>query len=488
MSLLGLDVGTTGTKAIVFSEDGVILGSAYRDYPLIHPRPGWSELDPEVVWNAVRDSIREAVTGQPVRALAISAQGEAVMPVGRDYRPLCNSPVSFCSRSADQLDFWHGRLSDEELYEITGHRISPIYTITKILWFREHASDAFSAAHKFLCYGDYVASRMGVEPAIDFSMAGRTFCFDIRKKEWSSEILEGTGVSPERLPRPVQTGTILGEVSSAMAEELGLPKGVQIVAGAHDQTAGALGAGVTGPGMAVDSIGTVECFTAAFSQPVLNDKMFAAGFPCYAHAVPGHFVSLAWNFSAGSILRWYRDTFSPAAEFEQMFTNLPEGPVGPMLLPYFTGAATPYFDSEVKGALVGLTLSTTREQIEKAILDGLSYEMRMLLDRWADAGVIVDRVRAVGGGAKNSVWLQQKADIYARTIASLNVSEAACLGMAIVAGVAIGACSSVDEAVTALVREERVYEPRPEMVVRYAETYGRYLQMYPLMRDFLGSL
>lgn len=496
MSLLGLDVGTTGVKAIVFAEDGQSLGSAYREYPLFQPRPGWAELDPELVWHAVCEAVREAVvaTGDsdPVRALAVSSQGEAVVPVDQHLRPLANSAVSFCTRTTGYERLWDGRLSERELYQITGQKLSHIYTVMKLMWLRDHEPAVFDEARLFLCYGDYVLARMGGEAAIDFSNAARTFCFDVRRACWSNEVLEPTGIQPERLARPAPCGTAVGRVARQVASDLRLPPDVLLVVGAHDQPAGALGAGVVSPGMAVDSIGTVECLTAASDQLVLNDTAFASGFPCYAHAVPGRYVSLAWVFSGGSILRWFRDVLcrdaveeaqaAGADPYEVLLRDAPEGPSDVLLLPYFAGSATPNYDSNAKGAIVGLTLSTSRAELLKAALDGISYEMRLLLDLWEGAGIPVERVRAVGGGAKSALWLQQKADVYERPVARVNVADAACLGMALAAGTVCGTYASMQQAAEAVVRETETFEPRPSFSARYAEARERYSRMYRAVR------
>ncbi|GMV36180.1 MAG: sugar kinase [Fimbriimonadales bacterium] len=497
MSLLGLDVGTSGAKAIVFAEDGKTLGSGYREYPLLQPQPGWAELDPELVWRGVCEAVREAVSSagraDPVRALAVSSQGEAVVPVDERMRPLANSAVSFCIRTMGYERVWDGRLSERQLYQITGQKLSHIYTAMKLMWLRDHQPAVFRNARRFLCYGDYVLARMGGEPAIDFSNAARTFCFDVQRACWSEEVLDATGLEPARLAPALPCGTPVGTIAKDVAQDLGLPSDVLLVVGAHDQPAGALGAGVVEPGVAVDSIGTVECLTAASDRLVLNDAAFASGFPCYAHAVPGLYVSLAWVFSGGSILRWFRDILcrgvvaeaqaAGADPYDVLLRDAPEGPSEVLLLPYFAGSATPNYDSNAKGAIVGLTLSTTRGEVLKAALDGISYEMRLLLDLWDGAGIPVERIRAVGGGAKSDLWLQQKADVYERPVARVNVADAACLGMAFAAGSACGVYASMEEAAGAVVRETEVFEPRPSFSSRYGEARSRYAQMYRATRN-----
>jgi xylulokinase len=242
----------------------------------------------------------------------------------------------------------------------------------------------------------------------------------------------------------------------------------------------------------------VECITPIFDRAVLSPAMRENNYCCYHHVVPGLYATLAFNFTGGSLLRWYRDNLG-AKEVEEaqvsgldvydiMIGKAAGGPSRLLVLPHFTMTGTPWFDAESKGAILGLTLSTGTDQIVKAILDGITYEMRLNLDRLAEAGVAVDGIRAIGGGAKSRTWMQLKANIFNRPVAALDVSEAACLGAAILAGVAAGEYPSAAEAADALVRVVETYEPQPGEVGRYAEQYGRYQRVYPALRELLHEL
>lgn len=502
MSLLGIDIGTTGCKAIVFRVDGTPLGRSYREYPLLHPREGWIELDPNVVWEAVRDTIREAVDragpGDPVCALAASVQGEAVTPVGRDGRPLDNSPVTFDGRSVPFVSLWEESPGAERVFEITGMPLHAMYTLQKILWWQRERPEVYRDTWKFLCYGDYCLHRLGLPPTIDYSMAGRTMAFDVRAGRWSDELLARADVPIEKLPDVAPSGTAVGELPGSTCEELGLPRGVLGATGGHDQPCGALGAGISRPGLAMDATGTVECITPIFDQLVLSPAMRENNFCCYRHVAPGLYATLAFNFTGGSLLRWYRDTLG-AREVEEarvagmdvydiMIGKAAGGPSRVLVLPHFTMTGTPWFDTRARGAILGLTLGTGVDQILKGLLDGITYEMRLNLDRLDAAGVPVREVRAIGGGAKSRTWLQLKADIFARPVSSLNVSEAACLGAAMLAGAAAGEYPSLEEATQALVRVTETFEPRPAETARYEEMYALYQELYPTLRDLVHRL
>jgi xylulokinase len=502
MSLLGIDIGTTGCKGIVFRVDGTILGQAYREYPLRHPREGWIELDPRVVWAAVRDTIREAVDragpGDPVRALSTSVQGEAVTPVGVNGEPLDNSPVTFDGRSVPFLSHWQESPGAERVFEITGMPLHSMYTIQKILWWKRERPEIYRDTWKFLCYGDYALHRLGLPPTIDPSMAGRTMAFDVRAGGWSEEILARAEVPEEKLAAVAPSGTVVGEVPAAVCDDLGLPHGMLAAAGGHDQPCGALGAGITRPGLAMDATGTVECITPIFDALALSPAMRENNFCCYRHVAPGLFATLAFNFTGGSLLRWYRDTLG-AKEVEEarvagmdvydiMIGKAASGPSRLLLLPHFTMSGTPMFDPAAKGAIVGLTLGTSVDQILKALLDGITYELRLNLDRLEAAGVAVKELRAIGGGARSRTWLQLKANIFGRPVSSLNVSEAACLGAAMLAGVASGDYPTLAQATDALVRVAETFEPQPAEVARYEEMYALYRELYPTLRDLIHRL
>jgi xylulokinase len=502
MSLLGIDIGTTGCKSIVFRIDGTILGQSYREYRLLHPREGWIELDPRVVWQAVCDTVREAVDragpGDPVKALATSVQGEAVTPVGQDGEPLDNSPVTFDGRSVPFVTHWEESPGAERVFEITGMPLHAMYTLQKILWWKQERPQIYRDAWKFLCYGDYALHRLGLPPTIDHSMAGRTMAFDVREGRWSSEMLERAGVPAEKLAETAPSGTLVGEVPGAVCDDLGLPRGVLAAAGGHDQPCGALGAGISRAGLAMDATGTVECITPIFDTLALSSAMREGNFCCYRHVAPGLYATLAFNFTGGSLLRWYRDTLG-AKEVEEarvagmdvydiMIGKAAGAPSRLLLLPHFTMSGTPWFDPHARGAILGLTLATGVDEILKALLDGITYEMRLNLDRLGEAGVAVRELRAIGGGARSRTWLQLKANIFNRPVSALDVSEAACLGAAMLAGWAAGAYGSLDDATENLVRVTETFEPQPAEVARYEQMYALYRELYPTLRALIHRL
>ncbi len=496
MSLLGLDVGTTGTKAVAFTPEGKIIGSAYKEYPLHHPQPGWAELDPMEVWSAVEEVLRrvsELTKADPVRSIAVCSQGEAGVPIDEDGRGLYASMISFDTRCVEEVKELEKAISTEKLFHLTGHTPHTTYTVPKLMWLKAHEPDAFSRLWKYLCWEDYCSYRLGGCTSIDWSLAGRTLAFDVRKKEWADDVLDAAGLPHDMFADPVPAGTAIGKVSKSAAESLGLPEGALLVAGAHDQPAGALGSGVIRARIAMDATGTVECITAALAEPVTTPEMMKWGFCSYPHAKSDLYVTLAYNFTGGSLLRWYRDTFGreevrEAAEsdrdpYELILEGAAAEPTRLLVLPHFTSTATPYFDSFAKGAILGLSLTTKRSEIVRALLEGVTFEMKLNVELLDECGVKIDELRPIGGGAKSRFWMQLKADIFNRPVIALDVTEAACLGMAMLGGVACGEFASLEEAVEATVKPRETFEPDGARSSFYEERFQLYKELYPAVKD-----
>jgi len=501
MSLLGIDVGTTGCKAIAFNEKGQPLSQAYREYPLCHPQPGFMELDASLVWEKTQEAIREAASGtasDPIRALAVSSLGEGVLGVSKQGQPLAGAILGFDPRGQEQVERLRCRLGEERIMSLTGMPLASGYTLPKLMWWKDHEPRFFEQAERFLCFQDFVAYKLGAEPAMDLSLAGRTLALDVTRGDWCNEMLEAAGLQRERLSRPVPSGTLIGEVPQGLARELGLPCGVLIAAGGHDQPAGCLGCGAVQSGMAMDATGTVECIAVVLDQPVLSESMRKNSFCCYRHVVPNRFLTLAFNWTGGSILKWFRDILGTeelrmAKEqgqdvYDLLLALMPAEPTSLMLLPYFGMSGTPHFDAESRGIWMGLTLETNKGELVKSLLEGVSMEMRFNLDLLEKAGVFVSSLRAIGGGAKSKAWLQLKADVFDRPVQSLDVSEAACLGMSIMAGVGAGVYMDPMEGVQASIRCTGETLPNPANASIYSQRRKAYSELYQTTRPLIQAL
>ncbi len=489
MSLLGIDIGTTGCKVVAFQETGTVLAQETAEYPLAFPKSGWVELDASVVWEKLVRCIRSVAARtrrDPIKALSISSQGEAFLPVDASGNPLARSIVTFDNRAVRQVKWWKRQIGRSEMFRRTGMPLSAMGTLPKLHWLLQHMSSLRLQTRFFLCFHDFVVMKLGLPPVIDYSLAARTMMFDVNTLKWSSRILDKIEVKQDQLAEAVPSGSVVGQLSDRPAAFLGLPKGVVVVAGGHDQPCGAFGAGVIRTGEAAYAIGTVECITPVFERVRPTLSLLKNNLCFYPHVVPNRFVSLAFNFTGGSLLRWYRDTFG--GEYQEVVRGSSSRPTSLLVLPHFTMTGTPSLDPHSKGVIVGLQLSTTKGQITRALLEGVTMEMRLNVELLSRGGISTRRFRAVGGGSKSPIWMQMKADILNRPIDVMKVTEASCLGAALLAGTALGIYRSHVEAVQVAVKKARTYEPHRPRSRYYTERFELYKQLYPTLSPILHAM
>lgn len=501
MSLLGIDVGTTGCKAVVFSTVGQVLASAYEEYDIQRPRPGWAQLDAAEVWERVKRTIAQAASAtaqDPIEALAVSSLGEAMVPVTADRQVLAPSIIGgFDQRGDEYLGRLRADLGDVLLYQINGNTLGNNYGLTKLMWIRDHQPELYDRAHKFLLWGSFVPFMLGADPIVDYSLANRTLLFDLAQGAWSPKLLALAGLEGAKLPDPAPSGMAVGTVVPQVAEELGLPTGVTIVTGAHDQCANAVGCGVIREGRAVYGMGTFTCITPVFSRRREPRLMIERGLNTEHHAVPAKYVSFIYN-PGGSLVKWYRDTFA-AAEHRQaeamggdvyadLMAEMPAGPSGILVLPHFTTTGPPAFISDSCGVIAGTRLETTRGQILKGIIEGITFDLKESVDSLPPTGIEIDDFRAAGGGSKSDAWIQMCADIFGRPFVRPAITEAGALGAAIMAGVGSGLFPSYEAGVEAMVRLERAFEPDMGEHAQYADWFGLYKELWPTLAGYLRAL
>ena len=511
MTLLGVDIGTTGCKAAAVSDRGVPLATAYREYPLLTPRPGWAELDPDVVWEATRSAVREVTSAgvAPPRAMAIACLGEAVTPIDGRGRPLGPSIVSFDRRAAACHDRLVERVGRDSFERVTGMAPMPHYTVAKWSWLATEAPDVYRAAAKLVCYGDLVAARLGLEPVIDHTMAARTLAFDRSSRSWDPGILEAAGVEEAKLPTPAPSGTVIGAIPREHSLDLGLAPGAALVAGGLDQACAAHAVGVGSPGVggagaahavgvggvgvgspgvggagsALLSLGTV----AVLAMVLAEGRPRPIAVPTGPHVVEGRSLTVAGAPAGGAVLRWYRDVLGAAdaerarkhghADFyDTIVSSAAEVETEAIVVPHFAGSRAAFADPDSLGVLAGLTFATDRRHLVRALLEGVALETAVMAERLTAAVGPVASLRAAGGGSQSAPWMQIFADVLGVPVESAASSYAAAVGAALIAGSAVGL---VNDAATMPVAAR--FEPDATRAESYRAKLVLYRRLYETM-------
>ncbi|NLP10345.1 hypothetical protein GX408_08105, partial [bacterium] len=317
---MGIDIGTSGCKAVLFDEKGVLKASAFREYHVISAKARWAELDSDEVMAKCFEVIRETATyagAHRVKGLGISSQGEAFTLVDRNGKALTNAFVSSDARAVDYVQSWPHSFGMEKLYRITGHTPHPMFSLFKLLWVRDEMAEQWKKTEKILCFEDLLQYRLGIiDTAMGWPLAGRTMLFDVINHCWDQEIIKNLGIREEQLSRPLPSGTIVGRVNETIARALNLSEGTFVVTGGHDQPCSALGAGALRSGVAVYASGTVDCITAAFHTPIFSPELQKSNLCTYDHAAPAKYATVAFSLTGGNILKWFKQQFG-RAEIEE---------------------------------------------------------------------------------------------------------------------------------------------------------------------------
>lgn len=474
--VLGIDIGTTGAKAIAFDAAGAPLARAYRDYPLLVGPGGTAELEAHDVLAALRHILCdvaaevEAAGCGPVRAVATAAQGEAVTPVDGGGQPVGRSILTFdrrgeAGRTALAADGWEART------EATGMPLSWIVTAAKLAWLRRDDPAAFAGAAAFLCYEDLLVAQLTGTAVISDSLAQRTWLLDRRRRAWDAAALADLGLTG-RTAQVAAMGAAVGQVCAPGSAAFGLPRGCLVVAGAHDQTAALIGAGAVRPGMAAHSTGTVDCLSLTLADGPAA-PLTARGYGVGLHPLPGLAVTLAFGFGGGSLLSWWQKIVGGTA-IGELLAEVPLHPGGPFAVPFWAGSGTPDLDAGDLGALFGLTLDADRAALTAALLRGMAYEGRRNLAVLTSLGVDVTAIRLVGGGARDPRWSQLRADATDRSYTEMPLRDAGCLGAAILAAVGCGMHPDLTAACEAMVHTARTFEPDPGRVAAHRAGFAAY--------------
>jgi xylulokinase len=489
-------VGTGGTRALILDEQGHVVASATEEHaPFTSPEIGWAEQHPEDWWRACCVAIPKAIergglrpddiacigfSGQMHGAVLLDEQGKVVRPA-----------LIWCDvRTNRQCRELTEKIGAAHLIHATCNPALVNFTLSKLMWVREHAPENWKRVRSIMLPKDYVRFRMTGERATDVADASGTLLLDVAHRRWSKLMIEAAAMDERSLPTLFESPDVCGTVSAEGARATGLRQGTSVVAGAGDQAAGAVGMGIVAPGTVSTTIGTSGVVFAATDRPALEP---GGRLHTFCHAIPGRWHAMGVTQAAGLSLRWFRDQFGLGADqkdkkdpYERLTAEaakVPPGCQGLLWTPYLMGERTPHLDPDARGALVGLTATHTRAHVIRAILEGVAFSLRDTFTLFDEMKLAVNRIRLGGGGARSSLWRQIQADVYGHEVEIVEAEEGAAYGAAILAGVGAGMWKSVDEACSAVVRVAQTVQPEPDAVKVMNASYAAYRRVYPATKS-----
>lgn len=497
-NLLGIDVGTGGTRALITDDSGAVLGSATADHaPFASPQTGWAEQDPDDWWRACRQAVPRALEAAGIDATAIDAvgltgqmHGSTLLDVdGRVVRPA----LLWCDqRTQAECDSLTEQIGASRLIELTCNPALTGFTLPKLLWVRRTEPEAWARVRHVLLPKDYIRYRLTGRLATDVADASGTLLFDVARRRWSSEMLAATGLDASVLPEAFEGPQVTGSITAAGAEATGLRIGTPVVAGGGDQAAGAVGMGIVRAGAVSATIGTSGVVFAATDRPALDPR---GRVHTFCHAVPGRWHVMGVTQAAGLSLRWFRDRFGSGPDdgrdpYERLTDEalaVPAGADGVLWAPYLMGERTPHLDAHARAALVGLAASHTRGHVVRAILEGVAFSLQDSFTILREMQVPVDAIRLGGGGARSALWRQVQADVYGQPVQTVAAEEGAAYGAAVLAGVGAGVWPDVDTACERVVRVTSEVQPGEGRAV-LARQYKAFQALYPALRQMRAAV
>jgi xylulokinase len=493
--LVGIDIGTTGAKAILSDPTGRIVAQASEEYPTAFPHPNWAEQDPGDWWRATCRIVRRVlgesgIDPKDVAALCVSDQAPSLVALDARGDVLCPALIWMDRRSEAQCAWLRAEVGEARIAAINGGRVDPYFLAPKLLWLRAEAPDLYARCRYVLQANGYIVHKLCGAACMDSAVGPLTMLFDSARRDWSAELIAAMGVDPAMLPRVVPCAEIVGRVTAAAAAEAGLAAGTPVLGGMVDGAAAAIEAGLVRAGQAVEMTGQSTVLMIGSDGPYRGLDLFPLG-----HAVPDLHLVVGAQVASGGALRWFRDQLGEEERreaaalgidpFELLSRAAESSPPGAnrlVFLPYMYGERSPIWDTDARGVLFGLSLATQKADIVRAIMEGAAFGLRHNVEAAQAGGFDLQEIACVGGGARSAVWNQIKADILQRPIVLPSASSGAAMGDAIVAAAGAGIYASVEEAVARMVQPGATYRPRAEYAALYDELYGVYRRLYPALR------
>ena len=506
--LLGIDVGSTSMKALVYDLDGNVIsrGSHPTESIANDPdHPNWQVYLPDHIWDGIASAIRDAVSQigpqNRIKAATVTGLGADAVPLDERGEPVYPFINWICTRTMPQFEWWLENVGLERTFQISGWQPFIWSTALRFIWLKENEPELARRVHKWLIVEDFVNYKLTGKYSTDYTDASPTLLFDQRSLAWSDEMLRIAGLEKDILPTPQPSGSFVGEITPQAAENTGLAPGTPIFQGGHDYLVGALAAGAISPGMFLDVTGTWELVITPTTAPQWTSEIRQLGLTVEAHSAPGTYCIWAGG-TAASMLEWYKDQIGSEAQqraqtgLGNVWSNLmdearsaPPGANGIFFLPHFNGTACPNLNPRSLGAFLGLNDTTKREDMVRAVVEGLDYAfLDMLKALELGAGQTAERITAIGGGARNEFWMQNKADVSGRLVVTPEIEEATALGAAMLAGVGVGIYKNLAEAAQRVHKPGRSFEPNLKLASFYAELFEIYREISPALQQVNGRI
>jgi len=496
MHLLGIDLGTTGTKVVLYDNDGKIISESYSEYSVVTPQSGWVELDPLLIWDAVKNNISKNVKQLKEKkyAMSFSVLGDAVIPIGENNKILYPAMLSADIRSIKYVKQLEEHFGAEYIFKYSGRWSHTMCPLTKILWIRDNMPDIYKNAKQFLDVLSWINLKLGFRPIMDDSSASATLYYDINNREINDEVLEWAKIDSRSLPLVGESGKYLGKLSPKIASELGFPNDseVEVSLGAMDQLCNALGTGTVEPGDSSCSTGTVECATIILPEKISDEELFSHHFIKVPTAIKNQFANMTVLWTGGGSLKWFRNNFcqEEIKEAEKRGINVydliekGERPISDVFfLPHLAGSGTPWWDSHSKGAFIGLSLATNKKQMIDAVMEGVTFSLNISMKALEKLGLEKKRFAVIGGGSKSEKWNHLKADILNRKVISMIYKEGGALGASILAGYGIGKYKSMEKTSKELAKVEKQYLPNKNNLQQYNRKFDIFKDIYPALKN-----
>lgn len=497
--LLGIDIGTSACKAAAFDRDGTVLAQVNEAYPVYYPKPGWAEQDPNDWWEAVCKAVQrvleQGIRASDIAGIGIDGQSWSAIAVGGDGTVLCNTPIWMDTRAEEICGQMKARCGEQRLFETSGNPVQPMYTMPKVLWYKEHAPQVYRNACKILQSNSFIAYRLTGVMTQEPSQGYGWNCYRMERGEWDRELCKELGVDPQLLPDIVPCHAVIGKVTAEAARLTGLAEGTPVVAGGLDAACGTLGAGVIRPGETQEQGGQAGGMSICVDRCTADSRLILG-----AHVVENRWLLQGGTVGGGGAMNWFEKEFGAAertaakangtssfAELDRGAAGVPAGSEGLVFLPYLAGERSPIWNPHAKGVFYGIDFSKTRAHFARAVMEGVAYSLKHNLEVAEEAGAQAQLLRSIGGAANSRLWMQIKADVTGKRFAVSSSDTATALGAAMLAGVGTGVYSGFEDAAARTVRTKSEYYPNPEAEACYANGYRIYRQLYENLKNLMNE-